>query len=52
MLGKTIYWLAVLVISLALLVALVLFIESRDQSSLESGSRTTEPDQVRSPIPA
>ncbi len=42
MLGKTIYWLAVLLISLALLVVLVLFLESRDDSSLESGSRTSE----------
>lgn len=42
MLGKAIYWLAVLVISLALLVALVLFLESRDESSLESGTWMTE----------
>lgn len=30
-----IYWLAVLAISLALVVALILFFESRDQSSVE-----------------
>ncbi|MGI9081758.1 MAG: hypothetical protein ACR2FZ_05685 [Thermoleophilaceae bacterium] len=42
MLGKAIYWLAVLLISLVLLVVLVLFLESRDDSSLESGSRVTE----------
>lgn len=36
---KILYWLAVLAISLALLVALVLFFESRDDSSLEAGDR-------------
>jgi hypothetical protein len=35
MLGRVVYWLAVLAISLALLVALVLFFESRDQSDLD-----------------
>jgi cytochrome b subunit of formate dehydrogenase len=35
---KVIYWLAVLAISLALVVGLILFLESRDQSSVESGS--------------
>jgi len=35
---KILYWLAVMVVSLALLVALVLFFESRDDSSLEQGS--------------
>ncbi len=44
MLLKIIYWLAVLAVSLALLVALVLFFESRDESSLESGSRMSEPE--------
>jgi len=39
---QILYWLAVLAISLALLVALVLFFESRDDSELESGSRVTE----------
>lgn len=34
------YWLAVLAISLALLVALVLFLESRDESSVEGGALT------------
>jgi len=34
-LGRTLYWLAVLVISLALLVLLVLFFESRDTSNLD-----------------
>lgn len=32
---KILYWLAVLAISLALLVALVLFFESRDDSTLD-----------------
>jgi len=34
-LGRIVYWLAVLVISIALLVALVLFFESRDESRVE-----------------
>ena len=33
------YWGAVLVISLAILVALVLLIESRDQAEVEEGGR-------------
>ncbi len=32
------YWLAVLIVSIAVLVALVLLIESRDQSSVEEDS--------------
>ena len=35
---RIIYWLAVLAISLALLVALVLFLESRDSSSLSGAT--------------
>jgi hypothetical protein len=35
---KIIYWLAVVAISLALVVGLILFLESRDQSSVESNS--------------
>jgi cytochrome b subunit of formate dehydrogenase len=35
---KILYWIAVLAISLALVVGLILFFESRDQSSLESGA--------------
>ena len=35
---KVLYWLAVVAISLALVVALILFLESRDQSSVESDS--------------
>ncbi len=38
MLGKIIYWLAVLAISVALVIGLILFFESRDKSSIESGS--------------
>jgi hypothetical protein len=36
--GKILYWLAVLAISLALLVALMLFFESRDDSSVEGAA--------------
>jgi cytochrome b subunit of formate dehydrogenase len=39
MLLKILYWLAVLAISLALVVGLILFFESRDQSSVEGESR-------------
>jgi cytochrome b subunit of formate dehydrogenase len=35
MLLKLLYWLAVLAISLALVIGLILFLESRDQSSVE-----------------
>jgi hypothetical protein len=35
---KVLYWVAVVAISLALVVALILFFESRDQSSVESDS--------------
>ena len=38
MLLKVLYWVAVVGISLALVVALILFFESRDQSSVESDS--------------
>lgn len=34
-LGSVVYWLAVLVISLALVVGLVLLLESRDESEIE-----------------
>jgi hypothetical protein len=33
-----IYWLAVLAISIALVIALILFFESRDRSSVRSGA--------------
>jgi hypothetical protein len=35
---KILYWLAVLAISLALVVGLILFFESRDQSSIEGAA--------------
>ena len=35
---KILYWLAVLAVSLALVVGLIMFLESRDQSSIEEGS--------------
>jgi hypothetical protein len=35
---RLIYWLAVVAVSLALVVGLILFLESRDQSSVESGA--------------
>ena len=38
-LGKLVYWLVVVAISVALLVALVRFFESRDESDLDSGAR-------------
>jgi hypothetical protein len=38
MLLKILYWLAVVAISIALVIGLILFLESRDQSSVESGS--------------
>jgi hypothetical protein len=34
---RTLYWLAVLVVSLAVLVGLILLLESRDSSSLNGG---------------
>jgi len=41
-LGKVVYWLAVLVVSLAFVVALVLFFESRDQSQIDDGGAKIE----------
>jgi hypothetical protein len=41
-LGKILYWLAVLAVSVALLVALVLFFESRDESQVENGAAPVE----------
>jgi hypothetical protein len=37
---RVLYWLAVLAISLLLVVGLILFLESRDQSSVERSDRT------------
>jgi cytochrome b subunit of formate dehydrogenase len=39
MLPKLLYWLAVLAISLVLVIGLILFLESRDQSSVERSTR-------------
>jgi hypothetical protein len=39
MLLKILYWLAVLAVSLALVIGLILFFESRDQSSIEGSAR-------------
>lgn len=39
-LGKILYWLAVLAVSLALVVGLILLLESRDQSSVETSLPT------------
>jgi cytochrome b subunit of formate dehydrogenase len=47
MLLKVLYWLAVLAISLALVVGLILFLESRDQSSLE---RSAADGPIMSPV--
>jgi cytochrome b subunit of formate dehydrogenase len=35
---KVLYWVAVVAVSVALVVGLILFLESRDQSSVESDS--------------
>ena len=40
---KILYWLAVLAVSLALVVGLILFLESRDQSSIDSGAVLVSP---------
>jgi len=45
--GRVIYWLAVLAISVLLLILLVLFFESRDESDI--GARTPAADQVAGP---
>jgi hypothetical protein len=45
-LGTIVYWLAVVAISLALVIGLILFLESRDQSSVErsaAGGAITSP---------
>ena len=40
---KILYWLAVVAISLALVVGLILWFESQDQSSLEGSGRLLDP---------
>jgi hypothetical protein len=44
---RVVYWLAVLAVSVALLVGLVLLIESRDQSSVKGG--VAAPTRLLSP---
>lgn len=51
MLLKVLYWLAVLAISLVLLVALVLFFESRDESRLNEGRGTDVAVTPRATLP-
>ena len=46
--GKVLYWLVVVAISLALVVGLILFFESRDQSKVEEGGALPAPPAVRS----
>jgi hypothetical protein len=41
MLLRIVYWIAVVAVSLALVVALILFLESRDQSSVDDAGRQT-----------
>jgi hypothetical protein len=43
---KVLYWLAVLAISLALVIGLILWFESRDQSEIEG---VGDPDQIERP---
>jgi hypothetical protein len=38
---KALYWLAVLAVSVALVIGLILFLESRDQSSVERSASGT-----------
>ena len=38
---KVLYWLAVLIVSLAILVGLILLLESRDNSEIQSGAIVT-----------
>ena len=42
---RVVYWLAVLVLSLAILVALILFLESRDESSVRGARGPTSSTQ-------
>lgn len=43
LLRRVLYWLAVLVVSLALVVGLLLFLEARDRSSVEKGAAPSAP---------
>ena len=44
---RVLYWLAVLVLSVAILVALILLIESRDQSNVDHGSGPSKTFSLR-----
>jgi hypothetical protein len=46
LLQKAVYWLAVIVISVALLVLLVLFFEARDSSDLDKSQAPSSAGQV------
>jgi cytochrome b subunit of formate dehydrogenase len=46
--GKVVYWLVVLAISLALVVGLILYFESRDQSQVEEGGAVPAPPRLTS----
>ena len=48
---KVLYWAAVLAVSLALLVALILLIESRDQSSVGNRAVPPSPSAVSDHVP-
>ena len=45
--GKVLYWVAVLLVSLAILVAVILFFESRDSGSLARSGTATPPQLGR-----
>lgn len=51
LLQKVVYWLAVIVISVALLVLLVLFFEARDSSKLDKSQAPSPAGQVASQGP-
>jgi hypothetical protein len=46
MILKILYWIAVVAVSLALVIGLILFLESRDQSSIEGAAH---PDPLTAP---
>ena len=46
MLGKVLYWLVVVAVSLAFVVGLILFLESRDESSLEGSGAPVPPSAL------
>jgi hypothetical protein len=46
MLAKLLYWVAVIVVSLVFVVALILFLESRDDSELENSAAPAPPARL------